>query len=98
VIIHIVRFTSALPADRIEDLFAARAQHYTAVPGLLQKYYLRYHNGQHGGVYVWDSPESMHAFRASELSRSICDVYQVTESTLDVAEVVLALRSEPALT
>jgi heme-degrading monooxygenase HmoA len=97
-IIHIVRFSSALPADRIRDLFTARAQQYTAVPGLLQKYYLRFDNGQHGGVYVWDSPDSMQAFRASELSRSICDVYQVTESTLDVAEVVLALRSEPALT
>jgi heme-degrading monooxygenase HmoA len=97
-IIHIVRFTSALPAERIQDLFTARAQQYTAVPGLLQKYYLRYHNGQHGGVYVWDSPDSMQAFRASKLSRSICDVYQVTESTLDIADVLLALRPEPALT
>lgn len=97
-IIHIVRFTSALPSERVQDLFAARAQHYAAVPGLLQKYYLRYHNGQHGGVYIWDSPESMQAFRASELSRSICDVYQVTESTLDIADVILALRPQPALT
>ncbi len=38
-IIHIVRFSSALPADRIRDLFTARAQQYTALPGLLQKYY-----------------------------------------------------------
>jgi hypothetical protein len=96
-IIHIVRFTSALPAERIQDLFTARTQQYTGVPGLLQKYYLRYDNAQHGAVYVWDCPESMQAFRASELSRSIHDVYQVTESTLDVAEVVLALRPQPAL-
>ena len=97
-IIHIVRFTSALPAERVQDLFAARAQQYTGVPGLLQKYYLRYDNGEHGAVYVWDCPESMQAFRASELSRSIYDVYQVTESALDVAEVVRALRPQPALT
>jgi hypothetical protein len=97
-IIHTVRFTSALPADRIHDLFTARAQQYAAVPGLLQKYYLRYHNGQHGGVYVWDSAGSMQAFRAGELSRSICDVYQVTESTRDIADVLLALRPQPALT
>ena len=97
-IIHIVRFTSALSAERIQDLFAARALQYHAVPGLLQKYYLRYDDGQHGGVYVWDSAASMEAFRASELSRSICDVYQVTESTLDVADVLLALRPQPALT
>lgn len=37
----------------------------------------------------------MQAFRASELSRSICDVYRVQESTLDVADAVLALRPEP---
>lgn len=97
-IIHIVRFSSALSAERIQDLFAARSRQYHAVPGLLQKYYLRYDDGQHGGVYVWDSPESMAAFRASELSRSIGDVYQVTESNLDVADVLLALRPEPALT
>ena len=97
-IIHIVRFSSALPAERVRDLFAARAPEYTAVPGLLQKYYLRYENGQHGGVYVWDTAESMQDFRASELSRSICDVYRVQESTLDVAEVLLALRPEPVAT
>jgi len=97
-IIHIVRFTSALPAERVQDLFAARALQYTGVPGLLQKYYLRYDNGQHGAVYVWDCPESMQAFRASELSRSIYDVYQVTDSALDVAEVVRTLRPQPALT
>ena len=97
-IIHIVRFTSALPAERVQDLFAARALQYTGVPGLLQKYYLRYDNGEHGAVYVWDCPESMQAFRASELSRSIYDVYQVTESALDAAEVVLTLRPQPVLT
>ena len=97
-IIHIVRFTSALPTERVQDLFAAREQQYTGVPGLLQKYYLRYDNGQHGAVYVWDGPESMQAFRAGELSRSIYDVYQVTGSALDVAEVVRALRPQPALT
>jgi len=97
-IIHIVRFTSALPAERVQDLFAARALQYTGVPGLLQKYYLRYDNGQHGAVYVWDRPESMQAFRGSKLSRSIHDAYQVTESALDVAEVVRALRPQPALT
>ena len=97
-IIHVVRFTSALPAERVQDLFAARTQQCTAVPGLPQKYYLRYCNRQHGGVYVWGSPESMQAFRASELSRSICDVYQVTESTLDFADVILALRPQLALT
>jgi heme-degrading monooxygenase HmoA len=92
--VHLVRFTSALSEERIQQLFEARAREYAAVPGLLQKYYLRYQNGRHGGIYLWDSPQSMQAFRAGELSRSICDVYRVQESTFDTADVVLVLRPE----
>jgi hypothetical protein len=94
-VIHIVRFTSALPDGQVHDLFAARADRYAAVSRLQPKYYLRYDNGQHGGVYVWDSRASMEAFRSSELSRTICEVYDVQESSLDVADVVLQLHAEP---
>ena len=96
-IIHLVRFTSALPGERVQELFELRAHEYERVPGLLQKYYLRYETGEYGGVYVWDSPASMRSFRASELSRSICDVYRVQESTIDVAEVVLEVRARSQL-
>lgn len=95
-IIHIVRFASALPDERIQQLFSARLAEYEGVPGLLEKYYLRYDTGHYGGVYVWDSPQSLQAFRDGELSRSICDVYQVSESSLDVADVLLTLRTPVA--
>ena len=78
-VIHIVRFRSALSDERITELFHVRAQ-YLAIPGLLQKYYLRFRSGEHGGVYVWDSAASMDRFMAGELARSICDVYRVEES------------------
>ena len=93
-VIHIVRFRSALPDQRIEELFEARAPEYLAVPGLLQKYYLRFRSGEHGGIYVWDHAASMEQFIASELARSICDVYRVEESVRDVADVVLTLRDD----
>jgi len=64
---------------------------YLGVPGLLQKYYLRFRTGEHGGVYVWDSAASMERFMASRLARTICDVYRVDESVRDVADVVFAL-------
>jgi len=93
-IIHIVRFRSSLSDDRIAELFQTRAPEYLAVPGLLQKYYLRFRSGEHGGVYVWDSAASMEQFLSGNLARSICDVYRVEESVRDVADVLLALRAE----
>jgi hypothetical protein len=96
-IIHIVRFRSALSDERITELFRVRAPEYLAVPGLLQKYYLRFHIGAYGGVYVWDSAASMERFFASDLARSICDVYRVEESVRDVADVVHALRDETSV-
>jgi len=98
-VIHVVRFRSALSDERITELFHVRAPEYLAIPGLLQKYYLRFRSGEYGGVYVWDSAASMERFMASELARSICDVYHVEESVRDVADVVLALRGidSPAL-
>jgi hypothetical protein len=93
-VIHIVRFRSALSNERITELFRARAHEYLAVPGLLQKYYLRFRSGEYGGVYVWDTAASMEQFMAGELARSICDVYRVEESARDIADVVIALRAE----
>lgn len=91
-IIHIVRFTSALADERVQQLFEARLSEYGEVPGLLQKYYLRYDDGGHGGVYVWRSREDLAAFRASDLSRSIHEVYLVEESSVAVADVTLVLH------
>jgi heme-degrading monooxygenase HmoA len=94
VIITIVRFTSGLRDDEVLRLYESRAPQYRQVPGLLQKYYLRYREtGEHGAIYVWDSEAALAAFRDSALGRSIGDVYRVQgEKTTEVCEVVLALR------
>jgi hypothetical protein len=93
-VIHIVRFRSALSDERITELFRVRAPEYLTITGLLQKYYLRFRSGEYGGVYVWDSAASMERFMAGQLARSICDVYRVEESERDIADVILALRGE----
>ncbi len=57
-----------------------RAPQYRAIPGLLQKYYVREpQTGEFAGIYFWDSEESLRAFRASELARTITSAYQVVE-------------------
>ena len=71
-VIHIVRFRSALSDEHITELFHIRAPEYLAIPGLVQKYYLRFRSGEYGGVYVWDSAASMERFMGGEaqLARS----------------------------
>lgn len=91
-IVHVVRFTSALSDERVQELFEKRLKDYEEVPGLLEKYYLRYDDGGHGGIYVWRSREDLAAFRATDLSRSIGEVYVVQDSTVAVAEVTQQLR------
>lgn len=97
-VIHVARFTSTLSDERVQQLFEQRLAEYGELPGLLQKYYLRYDDGAHGGVYVWRSREDLAAFRASDLSRSIPEVYLVEESSVAVADVTLVLRPHDQVT
>ena len=98
-IVQIVRFRSALDDAAVVATYEERAPRYRQVPGLLNKYYLAYPTGEHGAVYVWDSVESMEAFRQGDLARTIPQAYRVQgEPQVEVAQVRLALRSEPAAT
>ena len=95
-LIQITRFKSRLPADEVRELFESRVPRYRQVPGLIQKYYLHYESDEHGAVYVWESPEALADFRASELARSIGDTYQVEgEKDARLAEVVLTAHPVP---
>jgi heme-degrading monooxygenase HmoA len=96
VIVRIVRFKSGLSDAEVLAAFEARSPRYRDVPGLRQKYYLRYpETGEHGAVYVWESREALEAFNRSDLGRSISDVYRVGGTRRgETAEVVLALRGQ----
>jgi hypothetical protein len=88
-LVQIVRYRSGLTDEDVRATVEARAPDYLAVPGLVQKYYLRFaESGEHGGVYLWASRESFKAFRESELARTIPDAYRVEGSPhVEVAEV-----------
>jgi len=93
-IVHIVRFKSALPEQDVAEIFRARSDRYRQVPGLIQKYYLRYDSGEHGAVYVWESREALAAFRVSDLGRSIANVYRIEgEKVMAEADVLLTLHA-----
>jgi heme-degrading monooxygenase HmoA len=93
-LVQIVRFRSGLDDERVLATYQARAPRYREVTGLLQKYYLAFPTGEHGAVYVWDSPQSMQAFRESDLARTIPEAYQVKGTpSVEVADVSLVLHS-----
>ena len=49
--------------------------------------------GQYGGVYIWDSKESLQAYRSSELASSIPQAYQLIEApNIEILDVMFQLR------
>lgn len=97
-IVQIVRFKSGLPEEEVQRIYEARAPQYRALPGLLQKYYLRFPTTQeYGAVYLWESEAALKRFRDSQLARTISSAYQVRGPTeLHVGEVVMTLRPDSA--
>ena len=77
-IIQIIKFESALSEDEVLKVAEDRADHFRALPGLIQKYYVTRDQPNHyGGVYIWDSMESLVAYRKTDLAASIPKAYSV---------------------
>ncbi len=93
-ILQIIRLKSNLPEDEILSRAKERESQFKAIPGLLQKYYVRMGEpGQYGGIYVWDSAESLQAFRASDLAASIPAAYEITEApNIELLDILFQLR------
>lgn len=89
-----VRMKSGLADEEMMRTAEARAPQFRALPGLVQKYYLKYPaTGEVGAVYLWETREALEAFRASELARTIPEAYQTQGAPdLHVGEVILTLR------
>ena len=93
-IMQVVHLKSPLSEGELLSKARERAPEFRALPGLLQKYYLsRPGEGEYAGVYIWDSKESLAAFRESELAQSIAVAYQVSEPPdIEISEVLFPLR------
>lgn len=93
-VIQTVKFESILPEEEVLRIADERADAYRAVPGLLQKYYVRLDKPNHyGGVLLWESPEALAAFRDTELSQTIPSTYGVKGApAVEVVEVFDVLR------
>lgn len=93
-IMQIIKFRSTLSLEEVQKMAQKRKEEFLSVPGLVQKYYFKSEEpGHYGGVYIWDSKESVAAYRNSELAASIPQAYKLMgPPEIDVLEVAFTLR------
>ena len=73
-----VKLRSSLSEKELLRIAEERAPEFRAIPGLLQKYYVHDPSSdERGGVYVWDSQESLDEYLASDLRKSIPETYEI---------------------
>ncbi len=97
VVIQIVKFETELSEDEVLATARDRLGDFRALPGLIQKYYVKLSEpNRYGGVYIWDSIESLSKFRASELAASIPREYKVKgEPKVEILDALFELRTQP---
>ncbi len=93
-IIQVIKLKTELEEEELLRRAREREPLFKAVPGLLQKYYVRLSQpGSFGGIYVWDSVESLKTFRESELAKSIPGAYEISEAPqIELMDILFQLR------
>lgn len=92
-VIQFFRVRTPLSEDEVMAIAQERAHEFRKVPGLIQKYYVKLEPDQYGGIYVWDSRESLAAYRDSELRASIQAAYKALEPPrVEVFDMLFQLR------
>ena len=95
-IVQIIKLKSNLPEEELLNKAREREPQFKAIPGLIQKYYVKTgHPGQYGGIYVWDSAESLQSYRESDLAKSIPQAYEIVEApNIEIMDILFQLRNE----
>ena len=93
-IIQTVRLKSNLHEEELLKRAHERQPQFQSLPGLIQKYYVKLPEDKaFSGIYVWDSMESLLAFKESDLAKSIPQAYEVIEPpVIEVSNVLFQLR------
>ena len=93
-IIMLARFKSSLPDAEVLRIMHDRAPSFRALPGLVQKNYIKdRETGEHGGMYFWDSDKSMAEYKKSELTTTIAEAYQtVGPPRVEIMDLLFPLR------
>jgi heme-degrading monooxygenase HmoA len=93
-IIQIVRAKTELSEEEFFRIAKEREPQFKAIPGLIQKYYIKTKTpGEYGGVYIWDSIESLHKFKESDLAATIGEAYKTIEPpSVEIVDILFELR------
>jgi heme-degrading monooxygenase HmoA len=93
-VILFVKFETTLSKAEVEAAALKRIHEFRSLPGLIQKYYVKLGQpNRYGGIYVWDSMESLQAYRASDLAATIPEAYKVTgPPVVEVLDSLFQLR------
>ena len=93
-IIQIVTARTELTEEEFFRIAKEREPQFKAIPGLIQKYYIRTKTpGEYGGVYIWDSMESLNKFKESDLAATIGEAYRTIEPpSVEIADILFELR------
>jgi hypothetical protein len=87
-----VRIKSSLPAEDFDRRLAERRPRFREVPGLVQKIYGRDPaSGDVCGIYFFESPEALAAFRDTELARTIAAAYDAIDVRREMFDVLYPL-------
>lgn len=90
-----VRAKSGLDEKELERRLLERKPRFLEVPGLLQKIYGRDNaTGAVCGIYFFESPAALAAFRDTELAKTIPSAYEAVEMRAEVYELLYPLRPE----
>ena len=92
--LELVDFVAGHYAHAFLDEHVRFVEEFRALPGLVQKYYVKLDRpNQYGGIYVWDSMEALSAYRESDLAASIPSAYKVRgQPTVEVLHALFQLR------
>lgn len=93
-VIQIVRARTELTEEEFLRIAREREPQFKAIPGLIQKYYIKTKTpGEYGGVYIWDSMESLNKFKESDLAATIGEAYRTIEPpSVEIADILFELR------
>jgi len=93
-ILQIIKLKSDLPEEELLKRAKERESNFKAIPGLLQKYYIKTsEEGEYGGVYIWDSLQSQQNYLKSDLAKSIPAAYAINVAPdIEIMDIIFHLR------
>ena len=93
-ILQIIKLKSNLSEEELLNRAKTREPQFKAIPGLLQKYYVKLGQAsEYGGVYIWESQKALDAYRISDLAKSIPEAYEIIEApNIEIMDILFQLR------